>query len=113
MAAKIYTNESVPVGVAAGLKRRGVAAWSALDSGNLGLADEAQLEYAARRQMIIFTYDADFLRLATEWSRKKKVHWGIIYVHQERLSIGECVRRLKELADAFNPVDFKDHVEFL
>jgi predicted nuclease of predicted toxin-antitoxin system len=74
MAANIYTNESVPVGVAAGLKRRGVSAASALDSGNLGLTDEAQLEYAARKQAIIFTHDADFLRLAVEWAKRKRSH---------------------------------------
>ena len=113
MALKIYTNESAHVGVAAGLKRRGVDAMSALDSDNLGLTDEAQLEYAARKQAVVFTHDADFLRLAQEWAKKKRTHWGIIYVHVDKLSVGECIRRLKEIAEVFDPGDFKDHVEFL
>jgi hypothetical protein len=37
MILRIYTNESVPTHVAAGLNRRGVVAFSARDSGNLGL----------------------------------------------------------------------------
>lgn len=113
MALRIYTNESVHVGVAAGLKRRGVDASSALDSDNLGLTDEAQLEYAARKQAVVFTHDADFLRLAQELTKRKRTHWGIIYVHADKLSVGECIRRLKEIADVFDPGDFKDHVEFL
>jgi len=36
---RIYTNESVDVAIAEGLKRRGVDASSARDTGNLGLSD--------------------------------------------------------------------------
>jgi len=34
---RIYTNESVDVAIADGLKRRGVDAFSARDAGNLGV----------------------------------------------------------------------------
>ena len=113
MPAKIYTNESVHVGVAAGLKRRGVNAWSAHDSGNLGLTDEAQLAYAEQQQAAIFTHDTDFLQLAHAWTSRHKTHWGIIYVHQDKLSVGECIRRLKEIADVFEPEELQNHIEFL
>ncbi len=113
MAIKIYTNESVPVGVAAGLKRRAVEAWSALDSGQLGLSDEDHLEYAAQAKAALFTHDADFLRLAQTWAEEPKTHWGIIYVHTAQLSVGECIRRLKEMADVLEPEDLIDRVEFL
>ncbi len=42
MALRIYTDESVPVAVAMGLKQRGVDAWSARDANNLGLSDQDQ-----------------------------------------------------------------------
>lgn len=113
MAIKIYANESVPVAIVAGLKRRGVETISARDSGNLGLTDEQQLEYAQINQMPIFTHDADFLRLAYEWTQAGQDHWGIIYVHQEKSGIGECIRRLKELADLFGSDALRNHVEFL
>ena len=63
---RIYTDESVNVGVAEGLKRRGVDALSARDSGNLGLTDE-QLIYASEEIATIFTHDTDFLRIAARW----------------------------------------------
>lgn len=74
MAVRIYTDESVPVAIAAGLRRRGVDAFSALEADNLGLTDEAQLAFAARERAVIFTHDADFLRLAHDWSRRKRTH---------------------------------------
>jgi predicted nuclease of predicted toxin-antitoxin system len=113
MPLKIYANESVHVGVAAGLIRRGVKAESALESGNLGLTDEEQLGYASARKAVIFTHDSDFLRLAQIWATKKKVHWGIIFVSQTKIDVGECIRRLKEISEVFNPDGFKNHVEFL
>lgn len=75
MALKIYTNESVPVAVAVGLKQRGVEAWSARDVGNLGLGDEEQLRYASRQRAVVFTHDEDFLRLAHEWTQQGREHW--------------------------------------
>src|SRR3972149_5717998 len=110
MAIKIYTNESGHVAVATGLRRRGVGAVSALDTGNLGLTDENQLDYAARHKAAIFTHDADFLRLAQQWATRKKPHWGIIYVHQDKISLGDCIRRLKEIADIFEPDDLKNQI---
>lgn len=94
------------------LKQRGVAAWSALDAGNVGLSDQAQLEYARHKKAVIFTHDADFLRPAHEWAQAGKEHWGIIYVHEKKLSIGECIRRLIRYAPTLEPEDMKNHIEF-
>jgi len=113
MAVRIYTDESVPIAVAAGLRRRGVDSFSALDSGNLGFTDEAQLEFAQREGAVLFTHDTDFLRLAQEWANKQRSYPGIIYAHPDRVSVGECVRRLKEIADMTDPDDFVNHIEFL
>jgi hypothetical protein len=40
MAIKIYADESVNVAIVAGLKRRGINAFSAKDLGRLGLTDD-------------------------------------------------------------------------
>jgi predicted nuclease of predicted toxin-antitoxin system len=64
---KIYTDESVPVAVAEGLRRRGIEAWSARDAGKLGMSDEEeQLNYACQQRAVIFTHDADFLKIARQ-----------------------------------------------
>ena len=38
---------------------------------------------------------------------------GVIYVHQDQLSIGECIRRLKDYADILEAEDMQNRVEFL
>jgi hypothetical protein len=63
--------------------------------------------------MAIFTHDTDFLHLAHGWAESGDDHWGIIYVHQDRVTIGECIHRLKEIGDFFDPEDLRNHIEFL
>ena len=69
---RIYTDESVNIAIAEGLKRRGVDAFSARDMGNLGLTDEEQLIFAKDEKAAIFTHDTDFLRLAVKWIEEGK-----------------------------------------
>jgi len=75
-----------------------VVAFSAKDIDKLGLTDEEQIDIAIKNQAIIFTHDVDFLRIAL-----RKRHPGIIYVHQQKLSVGECIRRLKVIAETKSP----------
>ena len=110
---RIYTDESVPVAVAVGLKQRGVDAWSARDAGNLGLSDEEQLAYAVRERAVIFTHDADFLRLVHDWTRRGREHWGIIYSPQRKFSVGECIRSLIAYALTLEAEEMKNRLEFL
>ena len=106
----IYTNESANVAIAQGLRRRGVKAISAKDVGNLGLTDKTQLKFASEKKLTIFTHDDDFLALAKKHELK---HYGIIYVHQQRLSTGECIRRIKSLVEARSQKDMINTIEFL
>lgn len=103
-----YTNESVNVAAAEGLKRRGVKVITAKDVRNLGLSDEEQFEYAKRENLIIVTHDDDFLSLAMSCEHK-----GIVFVHQQKYSIGDLIRNLKLLWDVVELKDMKNHVEFL
>jgi len=105
---KIYADESVNVAIVEGLKRRGVEAFSAKDTDKLGLTDQQQIEVTAKKQAVIFTHDADFLRIAIH-----KQHPGIIYVHQQKLSVGECIRRLKAIAETKSPQEMRNRIIFL
>lgn len=101
-------DESVNVGVVEGLKRRGVEAFSAKDIDKLGLTDEEQIEVAIKKQAVVFTHDVDFLRIALH-----KQHSGIIYVHQQKLSVGECIRRLKAIAETKSAEEMRNRIIFL
>ncbi len=110
---KIYTNESVPVAIAEGLKRRGIDARSCRDVGNYGLPDEQQFDYACQNGLVIFTHDDDFLKLNAEYMAQGREHPGLIYAHQRDYSIGECIRRIKLIVDVLSPEEMRDHIEFL
>jgi len=105
---KIYADESVNVAIVEGLKRRGVEAFSPKDINKLGLTDEQQIEVATQNRAVIFTHDVDFLRIASQ-----KEHPGIIYVHQQKLSVGECIRRLKTIVETKSPQEMRNRIIFL
>jgi hypothetical protein len=110
---RIYTDESVDVAIAQGLKRRGIDAFSARDRNKLGLTDEEQLNFASAEKAIIFTHDTDFLRIAAKWIYDGRMHSGVIYCHQNAYGIGDCIRNLKILVTLLTREDMIDHVEFL
>jgi predicted nuclease of predicted toxin-antitoxin system len=105
---KIYADESVNIAIVEGLKRRGVNAFSARDLGKLGQTDEEQLKTANQNQAVIFTHDVDFIKIAIN-----KNHSGIIYVHQQKLTIGECIKRLKTVTETKTPQELQNQIIFL
>lgn len=83
-------------------------AFSAKDIDKLGLTDKQQIEVATTNRAVIFTHDVDFLRMASQ-----REHPGIIYVHQQKLSVGECIKRLKAIAETKSPEEMRNRIIFL
>ena len=113
MKIKIYADENVNGAIVNGLRRRGIEVLSTHEAGNIGITDEDQLEYAVAQQACLFTHDDDLLTIADHWQKIGKEHSGIIFVHQERLTIGEIIRRVKLIVDILSPEEMKNHIEFL
>lgn len=74
----------------------------------LGLRDQQQIRVAKANRAVIFTHDVDFLRMV-----RHRHHLGIIYVHQQKLTIGECIRRLKVMAETKSPAEVHGRIIFL
>lgn len=106
----IYLDESIPVAISEGLKRRGIKALSSRDAGNLGSSDQKQLEFAIREKAVLVTNDADFLRM---FKKKPVDHFGLIYYQQEKYTVTEVIRRLEDLTAILTKEDFKNRIEFL
>jgi predicted nuclease of predicted toxin-antitoxin system len=85
-----------------------VEAFSAKDIDKLGLTDEQELEVATTERAAIFTHDVDFLRMASQ-----REHPGIIYVHQQKLSVGKCIKRLKAIAETKSLGEMRNRIIFL
>lgn len=73
----------------------------------------SKLNYACQQKAVIFTHDADFLKIAHQWVKQGSEHWGVIYAHQRKFSIGECIRRLLLYALVMEPEDMRNRIEFL
>jgi predicted nuclease of predicted toxin-antitoxin system len=72
-------DEHVPVVVSEGLRRRGVDVLTAQEAGMLGAPDERHLALAGREGRVVFTQDADFLRIHVLGHS----HGGIVYAPQQ------------------------------
>ncbi len=110
---KIYTDENVDIRIAEGLKRRGVKAFSAHGKGMTGSTDIEHFKYALAMKAVIFTHDHHFLKIAKELVQGGKNHWGIIFVEMNKLSVGECIKRLAFYAEILSPEEMKNQIEFL
>ena len=105
---KFYMDEHVDRAVADGLQRRGVDVLRAQDVGMHPATDDAHLQLARREGRVIFTQDADFLRLHALGT----THAGIIYAPQHT-PIGSIVRSLMLIYEVLPPEEMVNHVEFL
>ena len=101
-------DEQVPSAVTAGLRSRGVDVLTAREAGMLEAADEEQLALALREGRVMFTEDADFLRLHAAGIR----HAGIAYAPQQ-MPVGAIVWGLMLIYEVLRPRDMEGHVEFL
>jgi predicted nuclease of predicted toxin-antitoxin system len=76
---KFYLDEHVSKAVTEGLRRRGVDVVTVQELDLQAEEDVQHLEQAARDGRVIFTQDADFLRLHA----LGHPHRGIVYAHQQ------------------------------
>jgi uncharacterized protein with PIN domain len=105
---KFYIDEHVPTAVTAGLRLREVDVLTTQEAGLLAASDEEHLALATDEERVLFTQDADFLRLHAEGIS----HAGIAYAHQQT-PIGYIVRGLMLIYQVLEPRDMQNHVEFL
>jgi predicted nuclease of predicted toxin-antitoxin system len=106
---RFHLDEHVPHAIARGLRRRQIDVTTTVDAGLLGAEDEQHLDFAVREQRVIFTNDADFLRLASQG----KQHCGIVYCPPDASRIGEVIRYLALMDACLSRDDVANQVEYL
>ena len=103
----------VPLAITAALRRRGVDVVTAQED-ETDLSDDPKLlDRTTALERALFTQDEDFLIEGTRRQRGGEPFAGIIYAHQMRVTIGQCVHDLELLAKVYEPVDLADRVEHL
>jgi hypothetical protein len=99
--------------VTEGLRLREVDVLTAQEDGAGRLADPALLDRATALGRVLFTQDEDLLREAAERQERGETLAGIIYAHQLKVTVGQCIRDLELLAKVNEPEDCANRVEYL
>jgi len=105
---KSYTDEHVGAAVVDGLRRRGLDVLAAREADMLGASDSQHLAFALAQQRVLFTQDADFVRL----HRAGVQHAGIVYAHQQT-GVSEVLRGLVLVGIAMSPEEMANHLEYI
>lgn len=96
-----------------GLRLRGVAVLTAQEDGARELQDDALLDRATELGYVLFTQDEDLLREAAQRQERGEAFAGVIYAHQLKVTVGQCIRDLEVIALAGVSEDFANRVEYL
>jgi len=113
MAIRLYTDHNVPRAISVGLRQRNVDILTALENGTSELDDPELLDRVTALGRILFTRDYHLLQEAAKRQKEGIEFSGVIYAHQLRISIGDCIRELEVIAKAGEPGDLRNRVEFL
>ena len=101
-------DEQVPLTVTQGLRRRGIDVITVQELHETGASDERHVELAATLMRVIFTQDADYLRIAATG----QPHAGIVYTTQNT-PIGLMVRGLVLITEVYTAEEMMNRVEYL
>ena len=84
MIPRLYLDEDVSPLAAALLRARGFDVISCHEVPLLGVADEAQIEFAAAQGRALLTFNhAHFSRIAAEWFENGRKHHGIVITYRQ------------------------------
>ena len=103
----------VPDAITTGLRLRGVDILTAQEDGTRRLSDAMLLDRATALDCVLFSRDEDLLREAAQRQQQGVTFTGVIYAHQLRVTIGQCVRDLELLAQVNEPEDLANRVLYL
>jgi predicted nuclease of predicted toxin-antitoxin system len=113
MSIKLYMDEHVPSAITAGLRQRSVDVVTAQEDGRDGVDDPVLLDRATQLGRVLFSRDDDLLAEGARRQRSGEPFGGVVYAHQLRVSIGQCVRDLELIAGVCEPEELANQVLYL
>jgi len=102
MSLSLYMDVHVPRAISRTLGSAGVDVITAQEDGCAKLPDPDLLDRAGSLGRVLFTRDDDLLAEATRRQRSAIPFHGVIFAHQMRANIGQCVQDLLLLAQCLD-----------
>lgn len=113
MSVPLYMDEHVPAAIAKGLRDRGIEVLTVQEDGRSACDDLILLDRAAELGRVMFSQDADLLRLAAAKQRAGEPFAGVIYCHQGSMSVGDCIDQLQLVLEACTGEELANFVQYL
>ena len=110
MSLSLYMDVHVPRAIARSLIAEGVDVITAQEDGCARMPDPELLDRASSLCRILFSRDEDLLAEAVRRQRASISFAGVIYAHQMRVNIGQCVHDLLLLAECLMPAEVVNSV---
>lgn len=106
-------DHQVRAAVSEGLRRRGIGVLTAYEDGAAEFDDERILNRATELGRVVFTHDDDFLALAHQWQQTGRPFSGVIYTHQQHVTVGKAIEDLELIAQASEPFQMRNQIQYL
>jgi hypothetical protein len=103
----------VPQAITDQLRRRGIDVLTAIEDGADELPDDELLERVRLLERVLFTQDIRFKAMAQSWQHQSKPFAGLIFGHQLGGTIGQYVKDLELIAQASEPDEWLNTVQYL
>lgn len=113
MTLPFYLDHHLDPDIADGLRRHGIDVVIPRDAGTNRLPDEQLLTLATNQERVFVSKDRDLPVIAARWLRESLHFAGLVYITDERISIGKAMEDLLLIAEAFSPEEMADHVEYI
>jgi predicted nuclease of predicted toxin-antitoxin system len=109
----LYMDENVREAVTRALRERDVDVLTVQEDGRARAPDPEVLDRATELGRVLFSQDRDLLVEAARRQDAGESFSGVVYAHQQRVSIRDCIEQLELIGLAGEPHDFADRVQFL
>lgn len=113
MTLRLYMDVNVPHPITKELRLQGIDVLTAQEDGGRTLTDAELLSRASGLGRIVVSFDTDLLREAARRSETGEAFAGVIYAHQQDISIGRCVQDLTLLATVEEREEWVNRVVYL
>ena len=113
MSLQLYTDVHVRRAIPVALRIRDVDVLTSQADESAELEDPDLLDRAMSLGRVLFTQDEDLLAEGVRRQRSNIPFAGIIYAHQLRVTVGQCVHDLELMAKVYEPAEMANRIEYL